>query len=322
MKRTILTSVVSAAALLMSGMSWADDNFPQEEMTVIIPFAPGDTDAMLRPFVERMGEFLGEPVVMDYRPGAGGALGAGEVARSEPNGYTMVGTSPGSVVVAPLANPDVPYSTDDFAPIAAISEGALMIMVQADSPFETLQDLVDHAQENPDDLTFGTSGSLGITHLLTETFAAEADIQMIHIPFEGSGPAMTALLGGHTDFATSAIAPAAGQIDAGAVRPLAVFAADRLDSLPDVPTVREFGIDVGSPTLYGLLAAAGTPDSVRQRLYEAAEEVLAQYSDELQERYRNLGAQVHLLGPDEYADYLAEQQELFTRAVALAQEDN
>lgn len=322
MTRIFLTSAVCAAALAFGAPASAQDDFPQNPVTVIIPFAPGDTDNMLRPVIERMGEYLGQPVGLDYRPGAGGALGAGEVARAEPDGHLLVGTSPGSVVVVPLANPDVPYSTDDFAPVVAISEGALLIVVQADSPFETLQDLVDHARENPQDLTFGTSGTLGITHLLTEAFAAEAGIELTHIPFQGSGPAVTALLGGHIDFSTTAIAPAAGQIDAGELRPLAVFAAERLGPLPDVPTIREFGIEVGSPTLYGLLAPAGTPDAVRQRIYEAASEVVANFGDELDDRYRQLGGQVHLLGPEEYAAYLDEQRELFTRAVAAAGTQN
>src|SRR5690606_35315996 len=132
------TAVVSTAAVA--------DTFPSKPVQVVIPFQPGDTDNMLRPVLERMQEFLGQPVVLNYRPGAGGGIGAQHVASSAPDGYTMVGTSPGSVVVVPAANKEMKYSTDDFAPVASISEGGLMLVVPSTSRWQSLNELVDYSK--------------------------------------------------------------------------------------------------------------------------------------------------------------------------------
>jgi tripartite-type tricarboxylate transporter receptor subunit TctC len=270
---------------------------------------------MLRPFVEKMAEFLGQPVVLDFKPGAGGGVGAGFVAKSKPDGYTLVGSSPGSIVVVPLANKDIRYTPESFTPIAALSEGGLMLVVASSSPWKNMKELVEHSKQNPGKVTFTSSGAMGITHLLAEVFSKEAGVKWSHIPYQGSAPAITALLGGHVDMASTAIAPAQSHIKAGTLRPLAVFGDTRLKAYPDVPTLKELGYNVGSPTLYGISAPKGTPQEVVDALYTAAKKATEKYGDSIAANLAVFGAEIKLLSPDEYAAYLNRQNQLFSGAI-------
>lgn len=320
-KKRLLPALGLAATLLgatlVPASNVAAKTFPDRNVTVIIPFQPGDTDNMLRPFLDRMKEFLDQTVVVNYKPGAGGAIGAQYIANQKPDGYELVGTSPGSIVVVPLANKDVQYSFEDFAPVAALTEGALMLVAPTDSKWKTLEDLIEDAKNNPGDITFSSSGAMGITHLLAEAFLNEAELEMTHVAYQGSGPAITAVLGGHVDISATAIGPAQGHIKSGTLRPLAVFGDERMDAYPDVPTVKELGYDVGSPTLYGLLAPKDTPRERIDIIVDAINQVNDKYKDEISEQLLTLGAQIHVLGPDDYAAYLAQQNELFERAVQV-----
>ena len=156
---------------------------------------------------------------------------------------------------------------------------------------------------------------MGITHLLAEIFSKEAGIKWNHIPFQGSGPAITALLGGHVDMASTAIAPAQAHIKAGTLRPLATFGETRLKAYPDVPTFRELGYNLGSPTLYGISAPKGTPREVVDAIYAAAKKVAEKSGDQIAGSLATFGAEIRLLGPDEYAAYLKKQQELFSAGI-------
>jgi len=309
-----------ALGLALSTTAHAGQPYPDRPVQLVIPFSPGDTDRMLRPITEKMGQYMGQPLVMNYKPGAGGGIGAAFTAGSAPDGYTLVGSSPGSLVVVPLANKEVTYTTDSFAPVAGISLGGMMIVAPSKSRYKTLADVVADAKARPDAIAYGTSGAMGISHLLGELFASEAKITLRHIPFKGSTPAVTALLGGHTDIAVSAVGPAQAHIDAGGLRPLAVFSDKRLVAYPDVPTVREQGYDVGSPTIYGLMAPKDTPPQVIDALYQAARKVVAEHGAEVEKTLATLGAEVSVMGPKEYGAYLQQQRALFSRGVGLIRE--
>ena len=312
-KRMCFLAAAAAGVLALAAMpARAADNFPTRPIQLVIPFAPGDTDAMLRPFADRMGEFLGQPVVLNYKPGAGGGVGAGVVANSKPDGYTLVGTSPGSIVVVPLANKDIQYTPDSFTPIASLAEGAMLLVVDSSAPWKNMKELVEYSKKNPGAITFSSSGALGITHLLAEIFAKEAGVNWRHIPYQGSGPAITALLGGHVTMSSTAIAPAQAHMKAGTLRPMAVFGDSRMKAFPDVPTLKELGYNVGSPTLYGISAPKGTPKEVVDALYAASKKVVEKYGDSIAANLGLLGAEPRLLGPVEYAAYLKNQNQLFS----------
>ncbi len=314
-------SVAAAAvcSLLVAPAALAE-KFPTKPIQLVIPFAPGDTDQMLRPIVDKMGEYLGQPVVLSYKPGAGGGVGAAFTAASMPDGYTIVGSSPGSLVIVPLANKEFKYTTESFTPIASLSEGGLLLLVPARSPYKTVDDLVNAARARPGTVSYGSSGAMGITHLLAEIFAQTAKIKLNHIPFQGSGPGITALLGGHTDIASAAIGPAQAHLKAGTLRALAVFSDKRLAAYPDVPTLKELGYDVGSPTLYGIVAPKGTPPEVVHAVYEAASKAVAQHRAQITASLSLLGGEIKLLGPEEYGAYLKRQKALFSKGVEALKE--
>ena len=315
-KRMRFLAAAAAGVLALAAIpARAADSFPTRAIQLVIPFAPGDTDAMLRPFADRMGEFLGQPVVLNYKPGAGGGVGAGVVANSKPDGYTLVGTSPGSIVVVPLANKDIQYTPESFTPIASLAEGAMLLVVNSSSPWKNMKELVEYSKKNPGTITFSSSGALGITHLLAEIFAKEAGINWRHIPYQGSGPAITALLGGHVTMSATAIAPAQAHMKAGTLRPMAVFGDNRMKAFPDVPTLKELGYNVGSPTLYGISAPKGTPKEVVDALYAASKKVVEKYGDSIAASLALLGAEPRLLGPAEYATYLKTQNQLFSAGI-------
>ena len=310
-----MTAIVSATLTSLPTQAQPTEPFPNKTIQLVIPFAPGDTDNMLRPFADKMGEFLGQPVVLNFKPGAGGGVGAGLVATSKADGYTLVGSSPGSIVVVPLANKDIKYSSESFTPVAALSEGGLLLVVASSSSWKNLKDVVEHAKKNPDKMTYSSSGTMGITHLLSEIFTKEAAVKWNHIPFPGSAPAITALLGGHVDMASTAIGPAQAHIKAGTLRPLAVFGDARLKAYPDVPTLRELGYKVGSPVLYGISAPKGTPKEVVNALNTAVKKVSEKYNEQIATNLSVLGAEIKVLGPDDYAAYLRQQNQMFSSAI-------
>ncbi len=321
MRLNHLLSVFAAATLgaatltAQPSQAQSTEPFPNKPIQLVIPFAPGDTDNMLRPFTDKMGEFLGQPVVLNFKPGAGGGVGAGLVATSKADGYTLVGSSPGSIVVVPLANKDIKYSPESFTPVAALSEGGFMLVVAQASPWKNMKDVVEHSKKNPGKVSFSSSGFMGITHLLGEIFTKEAAIKWNHIPFAGSAPAIVALLGGHVDVASTAIGPAQAHIKAGSLKPRAVLGETRLSAYPDVPTLKELGYKVGSPVLYGISAPKGTPKEVVSALYAAVKKASEKYNDQIAGSLGALGAEIKVLGPDEYAAYLRNQNQLFSAAI-------
>ena len=309
---TILFSLVATASVALPVQA---QSYPNQPIQLVSPFAPGSTDAMLRPFVERLPEFLGQPVVLNYKPGAGGAVGASFVAASKPDGYTLVGTSIGSIVLGPLANKDAKFKLESFVPVAAVAEGSLILVVPASSKFKTLKELVEYSRQHPKQLTYTSSGAMGITHVLTEIAAKEAGVSWTHVAYQGSGPGVTALLGGHVDMASSAVGPVQAHIKAGTLRPLAVYSETRMKAYPDVPTLKELGYNVASPVVYGLLAPKGTPREVVDVLYGALKKVTAKYSDQIAVNLAVSGAELRLMGPEEYATHLRAQQMLYSDAV-------
>ena len=313
-QKKVLSSLILALGIFAMPASQAAEPFPTKPVQVIIPFAPGDTDNMLRPFIDKMGEFLGQSVIMTYKPGAGGGIGAGLVASSQPDGYTLVGTSQGSIVVVPTFNKEVKYSTDSFAPVASISEGGFILVVKANSQWKTMQELIEYSKKNPKKINYTTSGAMGVTHLIAEIFANEAGVEWTHIPEKGSGPAVTALLGGHVQLSSAAIGPAMAHVRAGTLRALAVFSDKRLKAFPDVPTLKELGYKVEARALYGILAPKDTPKAVVDAIFLAAKKAGEKYQMQISDSLSSLGAQIALLDPKEYAEYVADQKAMFTKA--------
>jgi tripartite-type tricarboxylate transporter receptor subunit TctC len=315
-KRQTILTLWAALTLIFSVWgepSAAERKFPSKPIQVIIPFQPGDTDNLLRPFLEKMPEFLGQPVTMVYKPGAAGATGAGFVAASKPDGYLLVGSSHSSIVVVPLTQKDVGYTWKSFAPVCSMADSSSLLAVQSDSPWKTLKDLIEDSKKNPGKINYSSSGTFGSNHLIPEAMCAEAGIKWTYIPSQGSGPTITALLGGHVQVASTAIVPALPHLRSGALRPLAVYRPTRMRALPDAPTLRELGFSIHSASPYGILAPKNTPKEVVDAIYQAAKKAGEKYRDTIADRLDKLGAEIGFEGPEEYTAHLEKQYELFSK---------
>jgi tripartite-type tricarboxylate transporter receptor subunit TctC len=286
----------------------AEKKFPTKPIQVIIPFAPGDTDNLIRPFIEKMPEYLGQPLTFVYKPGAAGTLGAGFVASAKPDGYTLLGISQSALTIVPHLQ-KVDYTLESFIPISCLIESPMVLVGKFDAPWKNLNELVAEAKNNPDKINFTTAGTFNIGHIAFEAFAKKAGIKLNFIPTQGSGPAMTAVLGGHVHLASGAIVPALPHIKAGTLRAFAIYTASRVKALPDVPTFAEMGYPVIIPVYYGFLAPKGTPKEVIETLYLATRKVVEHHGAPVNERLDKLGARAIFIGLGEYANLLKDQYE-------------
>lgn len=269
-RRTLL----AGTAMLPLGLPLqAQEAYPSRPITMIVPFPPGGVaDITGRPTAHVMGKLLKQSVVVQNKGGAGGSVGTAQAARSAPDGYTIL-MALSSISVLPVADRlqgrAPAYELDQFAPIALISADPTVLVVRADSPYKTLKDLVEAAKAKPGTINYGSSGVYGTLHVAMEIFADAAGIKLFHIPYQGGGPAVAALLGGQIDALASGPSAAIGQIKGGKMRALAVWGDKRLASLPDVPSMKELGYDATFYIWSGLFAPAATPSPILMTLRDA-----------------------------------------------------
>jgi tripartite-type tricarboxylate transporter receptor subunit TctC len=270
MKRRAL---IAGALMLPALPAAAQEAFPTRPIQMIVPFPPGGVaDITGRPVAHVMGRLLKQSVVVVNKGGAGGSVGAAQAAHAAPDGYTIL-MALSSISVLPVADrlqgrPPA-YELDQFAPVALISADPTVLVVRADGPYRTLKDLVDAAKAKPATINYGSSGVYGTLHVAMEIFADSAGIKLFHIPYQGGGPAVAALLGGQIDALASGPAAAIGQIKGGKMRALAMWGDKRLASLPDVPSMKELGYDATFYIWSGLFAPAPTPLPVMTVLRDA-----------------------------------------------------
>jgi len=263
-----------SAALFASIVS--AQQYPSKPITMIVPFPPGGVaDIVGRPLAAQMERALKQPVVVTNRTGAGGAVGMAAVAKSAPDGYTiLMGLS--SISIFPVSDRIMgrapAYEMKDFAPIALITADPTVLVVGADSPWKTLQEFVATAKAYPGQINYSSSGVYGTLHVAMEIFANAAGIKLFHVPYQGGGPAVTALLGGQVHALASGPAAAIGQIKGGKMRALASWSTERLPLLPEIPTFKELGYDAEFYIWSGVFAPAATPTPVLDRLRAAVRE--------------------------------------------------
>jgi tripartite-type tricarboxylate transporter receptor subunit TctC len=269
-----MSRIFAALSLVaVAAAAHAQDTYPSKPVTMIVPFPPGGVaDIVGRPLAATMEKTLKQPVVVTNRPGAGGALGMSQVAKAAPDGYTiLMGLS--SISIFPVSdriNGKAPaYEMKDFAPIALVTSDPTVLVVRTDSPYKTLKDFVDAAKANPGKINYSSSGVYGTLHVAMEIFAHAAGIKLFHIPYQGGGPAVTALLGGQVQALASGPAAAIGQIKGGKMRALAAWSDKRIPMMPDLPTFKELGYDAEFYIWAGVFAPAATPQPILARLREA-----------------------------------------------------
>jgi tripartite-type tricarboxylate transporter receptor subunit TctC len=259
--------------LLASWACVAQESYPSKPITMIVPFPPGGVaDIVGRPLAAEMQKALQQPVVVVNRPGAGGAVGMAAVAKSPADGYTiLMGLS--SISIFPVSDRIMgkapAYEMSDFAPIALITADPTVLVVREDSPYKSVKDFVAAAKANPGKINYSSSGVYGTLHVAMEIFANSAGVQLFHVPYQGGGPAVTALLGGQVQSSAQGPAAVIGQVRGGKLRALASWGTERLKLLPDIPTFKELGYDAEFYIWSGVFAPAATPAEIQTRLRNA-----------------------------------------------------
>jgi tripartite-type tricarboxylate transporter receptor subunit TctC len=266
--------VFAALSLAALPLAYADEPYPARPITLVVPFPPGGVaDIVGRPFADALSRELKTPVVIENKPGAGGGIGMGLVAKAKPDGYTLL-LALSSISILPEADKVLGraslYRLDQFMPIARLTADPTVLAVRADSPWKTLDEFIADARKRPGAITYGSSGNYGTMHMPMEMFAHTANLKLLHVPFTGGGPAVVALLGGQVDALSTGPSTVLQHVKAGKVRVLASWGDHRLASLPDVRTLAESGYDAVFFQWSGLFSPAGTPEAVVTRLREAA----------------------------------------------------
>ena len=298
--RTML--FVALAALCTAG---AAQDYPAHPITMVVPFPPGGVaDIVGRPLASVMQKSLKQPVVVVNRTGAGGVVGMAYVAKAPADGYTiLMGLS--SISIFPVSdriNGKTPqYELKDFAPIALVTADPTVLVVRAESPYKTVKDFVAAAKAKPGKINYSSSGVYGTLHVAMEIFANAAGIKLFHVPYQGGGPAVTALLAGQVEASAQGPAAVVGQIKGGKMRALASWGTERLKLLPDIPTFKELGYDAEFYIWSGVFVPAATPAPIVTRLREAVRE--AANSDEFKAAMEKVQTPIAYLDAPEFQKY-------------------
>lgn len=280
--------------------------FPSKPLTLIVPFPPGGlADIVARPVAEALGRELGQPVVIENKPGAGGGIGMGAAAKARPDGHTLL-MALSSLTVIPEADALVGrpplFALSDLRAMARYTADPTVLVVRADAPWKTAQDFIEDARKRPGAIPYGSSGNYGTMHVPMEILAQTAGLSFNHIPFTGAGPAVVALLGGQIDAVSSGPATVLQHIKAGKLRALAHWGQGRLDTLPEVPSLKDLGFNAEYAQWSGLFIPAATPEPVAQRLRAAAR--AAAQDAKVREVIQNAGSPILYQDSPEFEKYV------------------
>ena len=310
------TALLLAAAILAPGAAQAQA-YPDKPIRLIIPFTPGGgTDNLSRLVGNKLAEKNKWTIVMENKAGASGTIGIAEAAKAAPNGYEIVMGQADNLAVAPLLNKAVTYDPlKDLQPVAHVADVPIILLTSSAKPYKTLADLIKAAKAAPGSITFASAGAGTVSHLVGELFASTAKIDIRHVPYKGSAPALADLLGGHVDLMTSSVSSAVAQIKAGKARGLAVSTGKRSSVLPDVPTVAESGypgFDVA--TWYGLYAPSGVPQPIITTLNTEVNKILP----DLREAINGQGGELRIISPQAFGELLKSDVEKWRGVIKAA----
>jgi len=318
-RRHFVAGSAAAAAALAIRPGFAQDTYPSHAITIVNPFPPGGAvDVVGRPFAAALEPLIKQPVVIETKAGAAGQVGAQFAANAKPDGYTLLAHLPsvsGFEAVDKLFGRTPKFTRADFIPIARLTEGPMVLVVNDQQPYKTLKDLVDDAKKRPDEIIFSSSGLYGALHLPTALFMNAAGVKMRHLPTNGGGPALTAILGNNSQVLVTSIAAASAQMKAGKLRALACYSPKRATALPDVPTLKELGYNVEFSIWVGLFAPKGTPAPVVAKLRAETKKVVE--NPQFKTAITNIGDVIAYLDQPEFAKFWDEDAKRVENAVQL-----
>ena len=280
-RRAVLCALSSAVMLSITGISsaYAQTDYPNKPVRLVVPYAPGGaTDVIGRVLAAQLSDKLGQQFVVENRAGAGGNLGAGQVTKAAPDGYTLLmGAFTSHTINAALTPESTPFDIQkSFAHVSTVGTVPLVFVVNPNVPVQSVQELIDLAKSKPGLVTFASAGNGSPQHLSTEMLKLQSKVDVVHVPYKGSGPALADLLGGQVNAMIDTVPAAQSNIKAGKLRALATTTKERVPSLPDVPTVGEAGLpDMLVSSMFAISAPAGTPDEVVQKLNTALKDILS-----------------------------------------------
>ncbi len=315
MGTSIRRVVISFAAAFIANSAFAQQSYPDRAVRLIVPFAPGGgTDIVARVIAQRMSETLGQSVVVDNRPGAGGSIGEEMIVRATPDGYTLglvSGYGTNAAIYKLSFDP-----VDDVQAVVAIGGAGFVVTVHPQVPIKSTKELIAYAKANPGKLNYGSSGTGAITHLATELFGLMAGIRMTHIPFKGTGPALTAILGNQVEMMFGSMPSTVPHVKGGRLRGFTVTTPQRVSALPDIPTVAETLPGYEAVIVYGIMGPKGTPAAVVSRWNAAVNKIIQ--TQQMKERLANDGMEPIGGAPDVFHGMIKRDVEKWQRVVKEA----
>jgi len=313
---SIAACVVLAAAAMAE--SYNPAGYPQRSVRLVVPYPPGaSNDVVARLLAQKLGEMWGQQVVTDNRAGAGGLVGADIVAKAPPDGYTLLLTNPGSNAINFALRTKTPYKPGDFAHITLLGWSPIMLLTSTAFPATNMKELVAQAKARPGQLSGGSSGAGGSSHLALELFKMLTGTDILHVPYKGAAPAITDMIAGQVTMIFTTPVTAQPLVRAGRIKVLAVAGKKRLDIFPDVPTTAEQGLEGFDVNIwFGVSAPAGTPRALVQRLNRDLNSTLT--AADVKERLATLGLEPHGGTPEEFGRVIREDIERWTKVVKAA----
>jgi tripartite-type tricarboxylate transporter receptor subunit TctC len=297
----------------------AAQQFPSKPITLVVPYAPGgNVDISTRILQAGIGDSLGQPIIIENRPGAGGLIAGDYVARSAPDGHTLFVGSNASIILGPMTMPKPPYQWDKvFAPVSSLAVATNMLLVTPKLPVKTVTELIDYAKKNPGKLTLATSSGASINHFLAELLKLKTGMTWTEVHYRGNAPAITDLMAGHVDVGLMQLTDSRQQLEAGTLRALAVLGPKRAPAVPEVPTIIEAGLpDVQGITFNGLFAPKDTPPAVIDKLSTAIRAALEK--KEVIAKLGDLGSEARGNTPQEFTKFLADESAKWTEVMQKA----
>jgi len=295
-----MRTLLAAAAFALATTAASAQPFPSHPVTIVVPFPPGGgTDALTRIMQPSLSKLWGQPIIVENKPGAAGAIGGDYVAQQKADGHTLLMSSTAGITAK---------NVEKFAPVSLVSASPYVVVVNAKVPVASIRELVDYAKKNPGKLSFGSSGTGAASHLSAELFKSMAGVEMLHVPYKGTGQAVTDLVGGQIDVMFSPAETVMQHVQGGRLKELAVTSARRFGALPDLPTVAEAGVP-GYEAIgwFGLFAPAATPKDLVAKISADVNKVLA--DPDVKQKMLAAGAEPHGMSPAEFAAFVRSEMD-------------